>query len=117
MVITGDGMTTELHYDYNLSESWSNVIAITQEIESMASDQLWESMIDVVKKRHQLVLDHFQRFPVSPETAEFYTENLSTFMQHEENLQFLVKQARSETMQIVNQFNHNRQAVSAYHSV
>jgi hypothetical protein len=107
---------TELHPEHNLSESWSNVMAISRRIQTLANDQAWEDMIAATRQRHQVVVSHFQRFPVNPENAVFYMENLNEFMQYEERLQILVKQAKQETIQAVSQLNKSRQAVNAYHS-
>ena len=110
-------MTNELHREYNLSESWSAITAISQNIETLASQESWESVVESAKQRHQAVVAHFSRFPVSPENAVFYMENLNSFMQNEERLQSIVNKARQETMQAITQFNKNRQAATAYQTI
>jgi hypothetical protein len=107
-------MPNELRHDYNLNESWATIIAISQEIELLASQESWESVVDSAKQRHQAVVTHFNRFPVGPDNAVFYMEHLNSFMQNEERLQIIVNKARMETMQAISEFNKNRQAAQAY---
>jgi uncharacterized protein (DUF1778 family) len=109
-------MVTELNPNHNLSESWLDIIKLSQTIEQLAQSEEWEAVVSSAQQRHQIVMSHFERFPVSPENAVFYMDNLNNFMQNEERLNQLVNKARQETIQAVNQFNKNRQAVHAYHS-
>jgi glyoxylate carboligase len=109
-------MVTELNPDHNLCKSWLDIIELSQTIEQLANAEEWEAVVASAQQRHQTVMSHFDRFPVSPENADFYMENLNSFMQNEERLNNLVNKARQETIQAVNQFNKNRQAVHAYHS-
>ena len=109
--------TTELHRDYNLSESWIQILSMSRDIEVLATAEEWEAVVKSAQQRHQTVIEHFNRFPVGPENADFYMENLSNFMQSEERLQNVVNKARQETIHAIGQFNKNRQAANAYQAI
>lgn len=109
-------MSTELHRDYNLGQSWAAILELSESIEQLASEEVWEAVVKVAQQRHSAVIEHFNRFPVGPENAAFYMNNLNSFMQNEERLQILVNRARQETIQLISEFNKNRQAVNAYHA-
>ena len=60
------------------------------------------------------MLLHFDRYPVCPERAEFYTRNLNLFLQQEQQLKEVVELARKKAIKGVVSINQGRKAVTAY---
>ena len=97
-----------------LANSWSQILELTRAIEELARQEAWESVVNLTRERHSSVLDHFQTFPVGPETAGFYMEKLHQFLASEERLNLVANAARDNTIKAIQSLNHNRQAINTY---
>jgi hypothetical protein len=105
---------TEINYQQNLDLSWSQILQCSKTLEQVADECAWENVASLAQQRHQLVVEHFSRFPVGPDTADFYMHHLNAFMNHEARLNTLIANAREQTVKDINQFTHQRKAVNAY---
>jgi hypothetical protein len=100
--------------DLTMQESWSAVEQMTASLFSAADTCDWQHVLTLAKERHQQVLDHFNCFPVGPDTASFYQERLTQLLNNERDLQQLATAARREVMREGLITNQNNRAVSAY---
>lgn len=100
--------------DSALTDSWQSLVEHSSALRSAVERQDWMQASEMAERRHASLLQHFERFPVSPETAGFYQEHLARLLADEPQLNALAVQARREVMKQGLTFNHNRRAVSAY---
>jgi hypothetical protein len=97
-----------------LEQSWQTVIDLGQQMQQKTADEEWSSIAELAIQRHKTVLQHFDRYPVCPERAGFYTRNLNLFLQQEQQLKQVVELARKKAIKGVASINQGRKAVSAY---
>lgn len=71
-----DGQTTIEH-------SWNAIVCASLEVMASIKEGDGLELIDEVLKRHQLLDEHFARFPIGPDNAGFYHQHLSTFLEME----------------------------------
>ena len=100
--------------DSTLTDSWQSLVEHSSALRNAVEQQDWMRASEMAQQRHTSLLQHFRRFPVSPETAEFYQDHLARLLADEPELNALAVQARREVMKQGLAFNHNRRAVSAY---
>ena len=102
--------------DKLLLKSWQTIASLGQQMHDLASNEDWSSIAAIAVSRHQLVVKHFNEFPVNPERAEFYRRHLSAFLMQEEQLKELIQKARKKAIKGVVSINQGKRAVSAYTS-
>jgi hypothetical protein len=100
-----------------LHHSWETIAGMGQTMQQLANDSDWPGIADLARRRHESVTLHFQRYPVSPDNAEFYHQHLHHFFQQEQLLNEIVNCARKNVLKDANLFGHNRRAISAYKNV
>ena len=95
-------------------QSWQNLCELTAAMRTGAAAEEWEQVVELAGARHHAVLDHFERFPVGPETAAFYHGRLTDMLRGEQELQAIAVAARRELMRrsVVSRQSHR--AVGAY---
>jgi hypothetical protein len=71
-------------------------------------------VLELAAARHRRVVEHFESFPVGPDTADYYRQRLSNMLKNEESLQLLVRDARKSLMREGLTIRHGHQAVGAY---
>lgn len=97
-----------------VEQSWGDIEAINRSIQTAASDEAWEQVVELAVSRHRLLLNHFQQFPVGPEYAAFYQQHLTTMLDGERELQTLARDARKRVLREGTMINRNYRAVGAY---
>lgn len=97
-----------------LETSWNNIISMTSNIETLATESKWEEIASIATQRHKDITNHFQTYPVGPQTAQFYSKHLSNFLEKEEVLQALVKNARKETLKAGTIINNRKKLSASY---
>lgn len=94
--------------------SWSAIQVSTAAMRSAAAGEEWERVMELAARRHQDLLDHFARFPVGPDNAEFYRDRISEMLRSEQELQNLALDARKQVMRAAITSNQSHRAVGAY---
>jgi hypothetical protein len=98
----------------SLENSWQAITELGQQMQQLANDEEWSDIAALAIKRHQKVVKHFDKYPVSPEIAVFYQLHLNTFLQQEQQLKDVVEQARKKVIKGVVSINQGRRAINAY---
>lgn len=98
----------------SVESSWHFIESISDSMRDAAAQQDWPQVVELAASRHRNLLDHFQRFPVSPENAGFYNIRLTQMLNGERELQDLAVDARRRVMRDSVKANYNRRAVDAY---
>lgn len=94
--------------------SWTALEHLTSTMCAAANDQDWVQVLELSVERHKTLLDHFQRFPVGPDNAEFYHRHLSAMVSGEQRLHALAQQARKHVMREGLDSQRNQRALGAY---
>lgn len=94
--------------------SWGAIEAVTVEMKESAETLDWLTVVEQAARRHNLVLAHFEQFPVGPQNADFYRDRLSAMLTGEQALQELVREARKTLMSEGAAMQLNKRMVSAY---
>lgn len=97
-----------------VENSWSTIESISASMRDAAAQEEWSQVVDLAISRHRNLLGHFQRFPVGPENAAFYSDRLSQMLAGERELHELAVDARRQVMRESVSANHNRRAMGAY---
>lgn len=100
--------------DANIENSWSAIGNASSAMQSAAANEEWFQVMEMAALRHQQVVDHFERFPVGPDNAEFYRSHINAMLKEEQGLQTLVLDARKKVMGAATVSNQNHRAVGAY---
>jgi hypothetical protein len=98
----------------NVEKSWQNILCATRTIEQASAEEHWAQVAELAANRHRMITEHFGRYPVGPNTAEFYQQHLSQFLMKEERLQQLASEARKASMKAGIKLNSNKKALNAY---
>ena len=94
--------------------SWAALMHQTRAMRAAARAADWPAVAELAGTRHQALLEHFERFPVGPETAVFYERHLNLLLEQERELKTLAVTARREVMKQGLDASRNRRAVKAY---
>ena len=97
-----------------IEKSWGQILDVTRQIESLAGKEEWATVSKLATDRHLRINKHFAEFPVGPETASFYSQELNNFIVKEEALKNVVKQARKETLREGTIINNRKKLVNSY---
>lgn len=97
-----------------LEKSWSSILESSRAIELLAADEDWKKVTELASNRHQAIRQHFENFPVGPETANFYSIELSGFIAREDKLQEVVKKARKEALKSGTIINNRKKLLRSY---
>jgi hypothetical protein len=104
-------MTDAIH---DVEVSWSAIQAMTAGMRSAAAGEEWAKVMELATQRHQNLLDHFARFPIGPDNADFYRHRITEMLSSEQELQNLAIDARRQVMRAAVTTNQNHRAVGAY---
>jgi hypothetical protein len=91
-----------------LDSSWQKILTLSEAIQQGAEKEDWQLVSAAATERHQRVTQHFARFPVGPDTADYYYSRLKAFFANEASLQKLAKNARKKAMQLNTQFHRGK---------
>ena len=94
--------------------SWNQIQDLSSTMQQYAAVADWQAVATAATARHQLVSQHFERFPVGPGTAEYYYTRLNDFLANEHELQHLAKIARKKIMQHGVDMQQGKKARLAY---
>jgi hypothetical protein len=106
--------TARVTLDTTIESSWADIDAVTQSIRAAAVAEDWLSVTEMAIARHQQIIEHFQHYPVGPQSAPFYQHHLSEMLKSEKDLQALALDARTRVMRDGISLHHNRRALGAY---
>lgn len=100
----------------DISLSWNKILELTQQFKQLTGDSLWLKASELAASRHQTITQHFQQYPVGPETAEFYVQHLNDFMHKEDALKQQALKARKIAMKESIAISTNKKAIKAYNT-
>lgn len=100
--------------DNSVENSWGAIESINTSMRDAAAQENWPEVLELAISRHHNLLGHFQRFPVGPENANFYSKRLPEMLAGEHELQALAVDARKRVMRDGASANYNRRAMGAY---
>ncbi len=106
--------TARASLDTSIESSWADIDAATHSIRSAAVAEDWLTVTELAVARHQQIIQHFNQFPVGPQSAPFYQHHLSEMLKSEKDLQALALDARTRVMRDGISLHHNRRALGAY---
>lgn len=98
----------------SVESSWSAIESISVSMRDAAAQEDWPQVVELAISRHRNLLGHFQRFPVGPDNAAFYSARLTPMLEGERELQTLAVDARKRVMRDSVAANYNRRAMGAY---
>lgn len=109
-------MHAEISRDPNesIQSSWNVVETLTVTMKIAAETQQWFDVVEQATTRHNLLLQHFEHYPIGPQNADFYRERLHVMLQGEQDLQTLVRNARKALMSEGQAMQLNKRMVGAY---
>jgi hypothetical protein len=94
--------------------SWKTILDYSEKMMQLASEENWNEVANIAVERHQTVNEHFQRYPVGPETADYYYLKLNDFLTNEKELQAIATNARKQVMKHGVNFQQGQKASLAY---
>lgn len=94
--------------------SWHAIERMTQTLHTIAAEKNWIAVLDQAAVRHKSLLQHFDKYPVGPENADFYRTGLNTLLGGEKALSELVRDARKSLMAEGAAMTQNHRAMNAY---
>lgn len=97
-----------------IESSWRTIEQMTQTLHSAATEKKWSVVLDQAAARHKSLLQHFEKYPVGPENADFYRTGLNTLLNGEKTLSDLVRDARKSLMAEGAVMTQNHRAMGAY---
>lgn len=97
-----------------LEQSWQHLVEQSQQLRHAVDQEDWSRAGEVASARHNALLNHFEHYPVGPDTADFYHTHLAALLTEEPQLHALAVQARREAMKQGLEVSHNRRAINAY---
>ena len=97
-----------------IQQSWAHIVSLSDQLMSLADQQEWLAMVEQAAERHNAVQQHFEQFPVGPETAAYYVDKLNGFMTQEQQLQNLAREARKFVMKQGADIQLGKKMTSAY---
>lgn len=100
--------------DRAIESSWLEIERISQAMQKAAALKDWQHVVECATARHQIVLRHFDNFPVGPRNAAFYRERLTQLLSGEQSLHTLAVDARREIMRESATTNYTHRALNAY---
>jgi len=98
----------------DVESSWNAIQITTDAMQGAAANEDWEQVMELAARRHQDLMEHFKRFPVGPDNAEYYRERINDMLRNEQELQNLAQDARKQVMRAAIANNQNHRAVGAY---
>ncbi len=107
-------MMNEQHPATNAETSWVSIELCTSAMKAAAQSEDWEQVLNLASDRHEKLRRHFEQFPVSSDSADFYQRRLTGLLHGEKNLQHLASNARRAAMQDGLASNKNHRAMAAY---
>lgn len=103
-----------LEENTDIASNWKNLLQISSQLRDLASQEDWQGVAELAISRHRDVTEHFQRYPVGPETAIFYSIHLSEFMKGEEEIQVTALAARRRIMKEGADISRGKKAINSY---
>lgn len=100
--------------EITVEHSWMQIDRLTATMRVAAQSENWSHVLELSNVRHLQLLQHFEKFPVGPDNAVFYRDQLMTMLDGEKELQLLTINARREVIRASTKSNQNHRAVGAY---
>ncbi len=100
-----------------LHHSWKQITALSERLAELTAQQAWEEVMALGKERHDAIVAHFERFPITADTIEFYQQNLPVLMTAEQTLREKTTGAHLEALEAGLAQQANRRAINSYHVV
>ncbi len=97
-----------------IESSWLAIEQMSLSLHTTATEKNWLDVLEAASTRHSAVLEHFEKFPIGPDNAEFYRGCLHPLLEGEKVLAELVRDARRSLMAEGMVTNRNHRAVGAY---
>ena len=94
--------------------SWSTVERMTASLHAAADEKNWGAVLEQAAARHLCLEQHFAKYPVGPENADFYRTSIGKLLDGEKKLDALVRNARKSLMVEGAAMSRNHRAVGAY---
>lgn len=98
----------------SVHNSWTALEQLTASMHRAAAGEDWAQVLELSIHRHQSLLEHFGRFPVGPDNAEFYQTHLTTLLSGEQELQRIALEARKRVMRDGVASQRTGRAIGAY---
>ncbi len=96
------------------TSSWNDIKTIGSGIFESARNEDWNSTLELAKRRHERLLEHFNEFPINPETSWRYKTIIEEMISAENQLQQIISKARIKLSVESKRIHNQKTGISAY---